>query len=61
MHVCVGALHMEVIGQLVDVLSFHHVGSEDQTQIIIGGKCLYALSRLLAHLCFNEKDTCVHE
>lgn len=46
---CGGALHVEVREQLVDVLFFHDVGSEDQTQgIRPGGKCLYALSHLLA-------------
>lgn len=61
--VCVWwTLHAEVRGQLVDVLSFHHVGSEDQTQVIrLGGKCLDALSHLLAHLCFNDKETTFRE
>lgn len=49
-HVCVclcHGMHTEVTGQLMgsQVLSFHHVCTGNQSQVIkLGGKCLYLLT-----------------
>lgn len=38
----------QTVGSVELVLSFHHVGSQDWTQISIGSRCLYLLSHLIS-------------
>lgn len=41
-------IHVEVKGQGLRVVLFHHVGLRDHTRVVVlGGKCRYSLSHLV--------------